>query len=173
MRHVVLLLRNLRNKEMLLDVQREPPVLQFVPISSCPGTGHQCTQPDFVLFAPSGIYRLMKSPFFRLNKPSPVSDSPHCSIPFISVALCWTFSIMFVSLLYWGARNWTQCSRCGLPSQLLAKLSLIQSRIPLATFTAKTHCWIMFYLVSSKVLPSCFPVSAPQCGTDWDVFFSR
>ncbi|GAB0193852.1 mitochondrial enolase superfamily member 1 [Grus japonensis] len=46
-----------------------------------------------------------------------------------------------MSLLYWGAQNWTQLSRCGLTSaeqmeritslNLLAMLCLIQPRIPL------------------------------------------
>jgi len=28
------------NKEVLPDVQREPPVFQFMPVASCPGTGY-------------------------------------------------------------------------------------------------------------------------------------
>uniref|UniRef100_A0A8C6Z4W4 C2H2-type domain-containing protein n=1 Tax=Nothoprocta perdicaria TaxID=30464 RepID=A0A8C6Z4W4_NOTPE len=32
----------------------------------------------------------------------------------ISVSLCWTLSRSSTSLLYWGAQNCTQYSRCGL-----------------------------------------------------------
>lgn len=39
-----------------------------------------------------------------------------CSRPLITfTALCWTRCGMSTSFLYWGARNWTQCSRCASP----------------------------------------------------------
>ena len=41
------------NKKVYPDVQREPPVLQFVPISSAPVPGHHRKEPDSILSAPS------------------------------------------------------------------------------------------------------------------------
>ena len=57
--------------------------------------------------------------FSRLNSSSSLSLSSYqrCSSPFIIFpALHCTLSSMSMSLLYWGAWNWTQHSRCGLTS---------------------------------------------------------
>uniref|UniRef100_A0A8B9QH24 Glycoprotein endo-alpha-1,2-mannosidase n=2 Tax=Apteryx owenii TaxID=8824 RepID=A0A8B9QH24_APTOW len=57
--------------------------------------------------------------FSRLNRPSSLSffSYKQCSSPLIVfVALCWTCSSRSVSVLYWGAQNWTQYSRWGLTS---------------------------------------------------------
>ncbi|KAK4809169.1 hypothetical protein QYF61_006427 [Mycteria americana] len=71
-----------------------------------------------------------------------------------------------VSLLYWGAQNWTQHPRCGLTSaelrgritflELLAVLYLMQPRIPLAFCAARAHYWLMFNLVPTRILRSFF-----------------
>ena len=56
---------------------------------------------------------------FWLNSLSSLSLSLYdgCSNPLIIfIALQWTFSSMPMSLLYWGAQDWTQYSRCGLTS---------------------------------------------------------
>ena len=42
--------------EMLPDVQREPPVFQFMPITSCPGIGHHWKEVHFLCTFPSHIY---------------------------------------------------------------------------------------------------------------------
>jgi len=58
------------------DVQREPPVFQFVPIASGPATGHHPEEPGTVLFAPSlqlfmHIDEMLLSLLFsRQNSPS-------------------------------------------------------------------------------------------------------
>jgi len=85
----------------------------------------------------------------------------------IFVASYWTLSSMPVSLLYWGAQNWTQCSRCGPTSaeqrrritslNPLAMFCLMQSRIPFAFFVARARCWLMFILVSTRI-PRSFSV---------------
>ena len=43
-------------------VQREPPVLQFVPTAPCPGTGHHWKKSGFIFFAPSLTAPLQKLP---------------------------------------------------------------------------------------------------------------
>ena len=70
------------------------------------------------------------------------------------VELC----IMLSSLLYWGAQNWPQNSRCSLTSpeqcrkitslDLLVIFCLMQPRIPLDFLVARAHCWLRFNLVS-------------------------
>uniref|UniRef100_A0A8C3JB82 Symplekin n=1 Tax=Calidris pygmaea TaxID=425635 RepID=A0A8C3JB82_9CHAR len=81
----------------------------------------------------------------RLKSPSSLSlsSSGRCSNPLIIFdALRWTLSSSSLSLLNWGAQNWSQCSNGGLPSaeqrgrmtslHLLATLCPTQPRIPLA-----------------------------------------
>lgn len=43
----------LYNTEVLPSVQREPPVVQFVPVASSPGTEHRCKGQGFIFTAPS------------------------------------------------------------------------------------------------------------------------
>ena len=67
-------------------------------------------------------------------------------------ALRWTLSSTSMFLLYWGAQNWTQHSRCGLPSaeqrgritsrHLLTILCLMQPRILLDCFAVRAHRWL-------------------------------
>ena len=81
------------------------------------------------------------------------------------MALHWTVSSMFMSLLYRGAQNWAQYSKCGLTSaeqrgrittlHLLAVLCVMQPRIPFAFFAARAHSWLKFNLVSTGT-PSAF-----------------
>jgi len=40
------------SKKVFPDSQREPPLFQFVPIASCPVTGHHWKEPDSMLFSP-------------------------------------------------------------------------------------------------------------------------
>lgn len=63
---------------------------------------------------------------------------------------------IYKPFLYWGAQNWTSHSKliCALMSvkkngvitslDLLATGCLIQPRKPLASPTARAHCWLMF-----------------------------
>ena len=69
------------SKKAIPDVQRDPPVFQFVPIASGPVTGHQWKEPGSILFAPS-LQEFMytnKVPlnllFSRLNSRSSLSLS--------------------------------------------------------------------------------------------------
>ncbi|KAK4818263.1 hypothetical protein QYF61_009968 [Mycteria americana] len=74
---------------------------------------------------------------------------------------------MSISLLYWGAQSWTQCSRCGLTSaekrgrinslNLLETLFLTQLRIPLAFLATRAHCWLTVNLLSTRT-PRSFSV---------------
>lgn len=106
--------------ECFFDDQTEPLVLQLVPIASGPATEKSLAL--FSWYAPSRYwYTLERSPlsllFSILNSPSScsLSSQEKCSSPFITfVAVCWTFSSMLMSLLYWGAQCWTQHSRCNL-----------------------------------------------------------
>ena len=103
-------------------VQREPPMFQFVPIASGPVTGHHRAEPGSIYLAPllQVLINTDEIPlsllFSRLNSLSSfsLSSQESCSCPFVSlVARRWTLSSMSMSLLYWGAQNWTQDSRCG------------------------------------------------------------
>jgi len=63
------------------DVQREPPMFQFVAMASCPVAGHHWKEPGSVTFTPSlqvfiHIDEIPSSLLFsRLNSPSPLSLS--------------------------------------------------------------------------------------------------
>ena len=67
--------------EVLPGVLKEPPILQFVPIAPCPGTGHHWKESDFILIVPSlqvfvGIDEISVSILFSaLNRPSSLSQS--------------------------------------------------------------------------------------------------
>ena len=106
----------------------------------------------------------------RLNSPSSLSLSLELrrfSPLIILVALCWTFSGMAMSVLYWEAQNWTQDSRCGIISvewrgsitslDLLAILCLRQLRISYSFFATRTHWWLMVNLAFSRI-PRSFSV---------------
>lgn len=62
------------SEKVFTDVQREPPVSQFVPIASGPDTGSLWKKPVSVLYAPSLLYIYRHwwdlVLFFRLNNPS-------------------------------------------------------------------------------------------------------
>ena len=65
-----------------------------------------------------------------------------------------------MSLLYWGAQNWTQYSRCGLSTavqrwritslDLLVMFYLMNPRIPLVFLAAWAHCWLKFTTVPTR-----------------------
>ena len=52
---------------------------------------------------------------------------------------------------------------------LLARLCLVQPRMPLDFFAARAHCWLMFNFLSTgspaPPLQSCFPASGPPACT--------
>lgn len=92
--------------------------------------------------------------------------------------LCRTLSSLSKSLLHWGAWNQTHYSRWGFtsaegkghPLDLLATLLLTPSRISLAFFVARAHCWLMLHFPHTRTpqvlfLPSCFPAGWPPAGT--------
>lgn len=87
--------------------------------------------------------------------------------------LCWTMSRLSMSVLKWGERNWTVCSRCGLTGAeqsrkitafhlLPAIVLLIHPRMLLAFIAARIQGWLIFSLPSAKT-PSAF--SAEQLPT--------
>ena len=51
-------LRHPHSEKVLTNVQSEPPVFQFVPLASCPGTGHHWEEPVSVLLLSSFMYVL-------------------------------------------------------------------------------------------------------------------
>jgi len=67
-----------------------------------------------------------------------------------------------MSLLHWGAQNWTPHSRCGLTSaeqrgrisslNLLATILLMQLRIPFRLIR-RAHCCLMLNLVPTRTPP--------------------
>ena len=95
-----------RGKEVFPHVQTEPPMFRFVPTASGLVTGHHWKEPGSVFFAPSlqvFIYVDMiplSLLFSRLKSPSSLRLSSHekCLSPNL-VALRWTLSSMFVSVL--------------------------------------------------------------------------
>jgi len=97
------------------DIEKAPPVFQFVPIASGPVTGHHWKQPGCILFAPSFrvfIYADEIPPDPSLLQaeqsllPQPFLIQERCSGSFIIlVALHWTLSSMSMSLLHWKAQN--------------------------------------------------------------------
>jgi len=112
-----------RSKEVLPDVQRNLPVPQFVPTASCTVAKHHWKDLGSVLFALScqvfiHIYKIPPSLLLpRVKNTDSLSLSPfeRCSNPLIIlVALHWTLSSMSISFLDWGAKNWTQYSKCCL-----------------------------------------------------------
>lgn len=66
---------------VLPDIQMKLLICQFVPLASCPVTGHNWKEPNSILFAPSFQVFIHndKIPldllFFRMNQPFPVSPS--------------------------------------------------------------------------------------------------
>lgn len=99
----------------------------------------------------------------RINNPTSLGlfSCVRCSNPLvIFMALCCTRSAMSASFLYGGAQNWAQHSSChftstewkGRISSLysLTVLFLTQPRMLLATFAARTRCWLMLNLVSTR-----------------------
>jgi len=140
------------------------PVPQFVPIFSGPGTGHYWKEPGSILFSLFlQIYTLMRPPWASF-----LPDWAELSQPLLT-------GEVFQALQHFGgpvldifpvhpahsgwAQNRTKHSRCG-PHQysvdritsfdLLAKLCLMQLRIPLAYLAARAWCWLMFNLVSTR-----------------------
>jgi len=146
-------------------------VFQLVPLASCPVAGHQWKEPGSISLHLLSRYLctlIRSSPSLlccRLNSPSSLSLSSQerCCSPFIiSVARFWTLSSMSMSLLCWGAQNWTQRSRCNLTSAeqkgrltsllLMAMFPLVQPRYCwLFCFLAtRAHCLLMVNLVSTR-----------------------
>lgn len=79
----------------------------------------------------------------------------------ILMAPHWTLSRMCRSLLYWALQNWTQYCSYGFSSaeergritsfNLLATCLLVQPRIPPNFIRARSHCWIMYNFLSSRI----------------------
>jgi len=81
----------------------------------------------------------------------------------------------FLSLLYWGAQNWSHSSRCDHTSakwrgritslDLLAICRVMQLRVPFAFFAARAHCCSCSSWCPRPRGPfmlSCFPAVWPQ-----------
>ena len=89
-------------------------MLQFVPVASCPVTGHQ---PGSVCFTPSHqvFTHTVKIPLsllpYRLCSPSSLTlslNESHSFLFIFFVTLHWTRSSKPMGLLYWRAQHWTQ-----------------------------------------------------------------
>ena len=103
------------------EVQREPPVLQFVPMASDPPPG--TTDRSWLWPLAHSLRGSLDTDeiplhlLFLSSSPSSLSLSTweRYSRPFvILVAFCWTPSRMSRSLLHWEVHNWTQYFRCCL-----------------------------------------------------------
>lgn len=118
------------------------------------------------------IYRIPLSLFSRLSVSSlSLSSNDRCSNHLIIImASHWTHSSMSMSLLHWGAQNWTQHSKCVSPVlnkrevsplDLLAVLCLMQPRMLLSFFATRVYCWLPLNFLSTRTmcpfLRSCFP----------------
>lgn len=103
----------LHSTEVLPDVWMEPPMLQFVPVASCPGIGHPWKDLGTVLFSPSiwVLYTLLSPVSLSFsgvyNPSSPrLSSLERCSSPFITfMAVHWNLSSTSRSLLCCGAQT--------------------------------------------------------------------
>lgn len=114
--------------------------------------------------------------FSLLNSPSSPSLPSYvwCSSSFI-ISVDLILSNGSTPLFYWGAQNWTQHSRCGLPSSeqrgripsldLLVTLLLMQPRISVAFFTARPCCWHMLNSMPNRIpgaFLSCYFLARPS-----------
>lgn len=87
---LVSVLHQLQSTEVLLGVQTEPSVFQFVCITSCPGTGHHWNEFGSIFFAPFpqvfiDIDKILSEPSLIRVEPPPLSFSSweRCSRPFV------------------------------------------------------------------------------------------
>jgi len=114
-------LRHPQRKEVPPHVQMELPVPQFVPIASCPVTGHHRKEFGPILLTLTleifvSIYKVPSQPSLlqaeqtqlpQLLLLGEMFQSPHHPrSP--------TVDSLFLSFLEWGAQNWTLYSRWGL-----------------------------------------------------------
>lgn len=173
---------------IIRHIQVELPVHHLLPIASGPIPWHHWEEPGSILLAPSFRYwqtlmRFTLSVISFWGWTSPVSLWERCfSLLIIFVALHWTCSVSSLSLLSWGAQNWTQHSRCGLTRsewrgritslELLATLFLMNPRTPLAFLATRKYCWLMDSLLFTRT-PRSYSTellssrSAPASAGDW------
>lgn len=160
-------LSHLYSKKCSIIYKQNFPCFKLCPLP-CPVTRNHREEPGSLYFSPSdeAFTHTDKTPlnllFSRLDSPISLSLSLHdtCSSPFIiCVILCWTLCGMSMSLLCWGAQNWSQHPRCaspmlsrgdGSPCSTGLELCLIQSRRLVACFAAN-----MNILVSARTLLFC------------------
>jgi len=101
----------------------------------------------------------------RLNKSSKLSWSSCVTTSrafAVFLALLWMLYNCFISFLFCGAPNCTQCSRwgCAIKEQnwtihiinCLAMIGLIHPQVWLALLAGRTHCWLRFNLLSTRTL---------------------
>lgn len=132
-------------------------------IVSSPFTGYHCEESDSVFLAPSiHIDTISSSPLFSRPNNSrfhSLSLYDSGSNPFIGfVVLCWICCSMAASVLYGGAHIWMWCSRCATSAEQRGRITspdllttlLMQPGVLLATFAARTRCWLVFNLVSNR-----------------------
>lgn len=117
--------------------------------------------------------------FSRLNSSLSFSSCSKCSKPLnIIVDLQWPCTSM--CLLSWRGHQWAEYSRSvspglsrgnGHPSQPAGNFYIIQSRMLLTFFAARTHCWFMSSLptkfpraFSAKLLSSWFSAFTAEWG---------
>lgn len=158
--------------EVLPDMLMEPPLFQFVPVASCPGTEHHWKESSSILLVS----------FFQIVAelveicPLLTSSSPDCTVPALSafpheedfsfitfVVLHWTQSPVAPSFRCTKEpRTVYSNSRGGLSSteergsitslDLLAMLLLLQPKTPWAFFVIRTNCLQVFSSASARTL---------------------
>lgn len=155
------------SKNLFPNIQREPPVFQFVPIASCPITGNHQKEPGSNFFAASlqvfmCIDKIPFEPSLHSEKSQPFLTGAILQSSVFFMSFFRSLSSVSVSLLYWEAHSWTQHSSCDLTSaewkelHQLAILCPMQPMVPFAFFATKAHSWLSRTprSFSDKVLPS-------------------
>jgi len=167
--------------EVLSEGQRQSPVFQFVPVSPWPGTGHHCKECSSVFFAPPFRYlwALMRSPWASSSPGRAVlnfSVSPQSKDAPVPSSSWWPFtgnSPVCPGFSCTGEPGTGHRTQTAAPPMLSSwkgylfwpagNTLLIQPRIPPAYLAAATHCWLMFNLVSTKVLQSFLLLLITSC----------
>ncbi|KAK4830703.1 hypothetical protein QYF61_012872 [Mycteria americana] len=136
--HSVPVVSHPHSKKVFPDVHRQPPVFQFVPIASCPVTGHHQIQPGSVFSTPS------LQVFIYIDKMSPQpsllqAQQSQLSQPFLIGEMLQSLHHLHGPLLDSLQRGLTSAEQRGRITSLnlLAILCLMQPRITLAFFATR------------------------------------
>ena len=117
----------------------EFPVFQFVPVASCPATGHHQEPPGCLILIPSHQVFIHTNEIplslvcSKLNSPSSLilfSYEMSSSPLIIFMALHWARSSKPIHFWYWGDQNWAQHSRCEGFAALTAQAHSVEPNSP-------------------------------------------